>query len=255
MVVCGQNAYEASQWKGRWGWPVERSRSAVNKRADFSAISQALSGCICPASILQVSDLLLDANVPRKKSAKEYVPKGCERKEKGSSCMLEAGWTSCLPGRRAGNLRNNSYLHLWEPVPSTQMMGWLGTNEWGIDWWVLQRQEQQRAINPSHWGKASCCLARTLTHTLTELLCQFGSSLPLTHNPTPRSFLSKGCQCSHLLVPENPTKPFCSCNTKIRFSVFPLRSVQQEMSLPEGDWSFPNKGIEVVGWSALGWPA
>lgn len=35
-------------------------------------------------------------------------------------------------------------------------------------------------------------LSLTRTHTDLQLLCQFGSSLPLTHNPATWSFLSKG---------------------------------------------------------------
>lgn len=66
---------------------MKRPHSTANKRADFSAISQALSVCICPASVLQVSDLPVDANVPRKRSAKEYVPKAVrERKRDPAAC-------------------------------------------------------------------------------------------------------------------------------------------------------------------------
>lgn len=119
-----------------------RPHSGVSEGADFSHC-QAFEGQ--DASVLHlfsrsVTCCYMQMCQGKGQRRSKYQRAAGEGRRDPAECQgLER--TSCFPGRRSGRLRNYSYLHLQELVPDTQMMGWLGTKEGGIDRWLLQRWE------------------------------------------------------------------------------------------------------------------
>lgn len=78
----------------------------------------------------------------------------------------------------------------------------------------------------------------SLTHTQSQLLCQFGSSPAVTQNAATPSLLSRALGASHqpgqsqAPAPANPSRAPCSCRTQVRLAGFPLQAVEQGMSSP-----------------------
>lgn len=122
--------------------------------------------------------------------------------------------TSCFPGRKAGSLRNYSYLHLQEPVPDTQMWdGWAQRSDVSTGGFFKDGNSRGPSIQVTQGRRVIVLHALWLTHIQRDLklLCQFGSSLPLTHNPATRSFLSKGLS----------VHPTSSIKQKLRSQIIP----------------------------------
>lgn len=134
------------------------------------------------------------------KCGREKVSKGVSTKglqEKGEGIQLNVkGWNEPCVFRA-------ERLAAWEMTLIYTYKNWCQTHRWWDGW--AQRSEvstggffkdgNSRGLSIQVTkGRRVNCLARTLTHTHRDLqlLRQFGSNLPLTHNPATRSFLSKG---------------------------------------------------------------
>lgn len=115
----------------------------------------------------------------------------------------------------------------------TAVMAWLGTRQ-GISTHASSKDGKSRG--PSIPVTKVRRVIALLTHTDSQLLCQFGCSPPVTQNAATPSLQSRAVSASHqpgqsqAPAPDNPTRSFCSCRAQLRLAGIPLWAVEQGMS-------------------------
>lgn len=192
------------------------------------------------------------------KCAKEKVSKGLSTKglqEKGGGIQLN------VKSRNEPQVFQAERLAAWEMILIYTCKNWCQTRRWWDGW--AQRSEVSTSgffkdgnsrgpsIQVTKGRRVIVLHAFSLTHIQKDLqlLCQFGSSLPLTHNPATRSFLSKGLSMHPTsfikemlwsqIIPPNLSvhvmrRSGCLCSLCSQW--------RKRWVSPGGDWSFPNKG-------------